>query len=73
MTFKDVSLFSYDNSTADRIFADELDNEILDADIDERGTLTLGIYDYLPPEETFYQLKICAATVEVTVLERYNP
>lgn len=73
VTFKDVSLFSYDDYAADRIFAAELDNEILDADLDEQGTLTLGIYDYLPSEETFYQLKICAATVEVVVSERYNP
>ncbi|MBR0260606.1 MAG: hypothetical protein IJQ85_02320 [Selenomonadaceae bacterium] len=73
-TFKDVSRFEYDDCAADRIFAAKLDNEIWDDDIDEDDTLILGICDYLPPEDTFYQLKICAADVEVeelAELDRY--
>lgn len=72
VTFSDVSLFSYDDYAFDRLFADELDNEILDTDLEESQTLILGIYDHLPPEDTFYQLKINAADVDVAELERYN-
>ena len=72
VTFTDVSLFIYDDYASDKIFTDELDNEILDADIENGDTLVLGIYDHLPPEDTFYQLKISAISVEVDELERCN-
>lgn len=72
VTFTEVSIFSYDDYASDKIFTDELDNEILDADIENGDTLVLGIYDHLPPEDTFYQLKINALCVEVEELERYN-
>ena len=73
-TFKDVSRFEYDDCAADRIFAAELDNEIFDGDVEDCDTLILTIGDYLPPEDVFYRLKICAACVEVeeiAELERF--
>ena len=68
VTFKDVSRFEFDDCAVDRIFAAELDNEIFDDDIEDRDTLILTVGDYLPPEDIFYRLKICAASVEVEEL-----
>ena len=68
VTFKDVSRFEYDACAADRIFAVELDNEIFDGDVEGCDTLILTMGDYLPPEDVFYQLTICAACVEVEEL-----
>ena len=68
VTFKDVSRFEYDDCAADRIFAAELNNEIFDGDVEDRDTLILTIGDYLPPEDVFYRLTICAACVEVEEL-----
>ena len=68
VTFNDVSRFEYDDCAADRIFAAELNNEIFDGDVEDRDTLILTVGDYLPPEDVFYRLKICAASVEVEEL-----
>lgn len=68
VTFKDVSRLEYDDCAANRIFAAELNNEIFRGDVEDSDTLILTIGDYLPPEDVFYRLTICAACVEVEEL-----
>ena len=75
VTFQSVSNFEYDENISDKIFADEHDNEILDAKVLKNDTLILNIREttnYNPLEEIFYQLKITAKNVEVDELERYD-
>ena len=67
-TFKDVSIFEYDDDIAKRIFSDELDSEILKGELDEEGNLVFFSND----EEIYWQLKVNAANVEVEELERYT-
>ena len=74
VTFEDVSLFEYDDDIADRIFSDELDSEIRDAELDADGNLEFFSveYDCNSDDDIYWLLKINAANVEVTELERYN-
>lgn len=76
VTFEDISLFEYDNDIAERIFSDELDSEIRDAELDEDGCLNFFSVEYAfynsDYDDTYWQLKINAANVEVEELERYN-
>lgn len=73
VTFEDVSLFEYDDDIADRIFSD-IDSEIRRGEIDADGNLEFFSveYDYNSDDDIYWQLKINAANVEVTELERYN-
>lgn len=73
VTFEDVSLFEYDDDIADRIFSD-IDSEIRDAELDADGNLEFFSveYDYNSDDDIYWLLKINAANVEVTELERYN-
>lgn len=75
VTFEDVSLFEYDDDIADRIFSDELDSEIRDAELDADGNLEFFSVEYSyksDSDDIYWLLKINAANVEVTELERYN-
>ena len=75
VTFKDVSLFEYDDAGVDRNFSDELDSEIRSAELDADGAIifvAVEIVDFSDDEEIYYRLKINAASVEVEELERYN-
>ena len=74
VTFEDVSIFEYDEDIADKIFSDELDSEIRDAELDADGNLEFFSveYDYNSDDDIYWLLKINAANVEVTELERYN-
>lgn len=74
VTFEDVSIFEYDDDIADKIFSDELDSEIRDAELDADGNLEFFSveYDYNSDDDIYWLLKIKAANVEVTELERYN-
>lgn len=74
VTFENVSLFEYDDDIADKIF-DELDSEIRDAELDADGCLEFFSVEYsynLESDDIYWLLKIKAANVEVTELERYN-
>lgn len=74
VTFEDVSTFEYDDDIADRIFSD-LDSEIRDAELDANGNLEFFSVEYAynsDSEDIYWLLKIKAANVEVTELERYN-
>ena len=73
VTFEEVSLFEYDNDIADRIFSD-IDSEIRDAELDADGNLEFFSveYDYNSDDDIYWLLKINAANVKVTELERYN-
>ena len=73
VTFEDVSLFEYDDDIADKIFSD-IDSEIRDAELDADGRLNFFSveYDYSSDDDIYWLLKIKAANVEVTELERYN-
>ena len=74
VTFENVSAFDYDKSISNKIFSDELDNEIIDTKI-ENENLVLSIREtisYQPTQEIFYKLKIKAETVEAVTLERYD-
>ena len=73
VTFEDVSLFEYDDDIADKIFSD-IDSEIRDAELDADGNLEFFSveYDYNSDDDIYWLLKINAANVEVTELERYN-
>lgn len=73
VTFEDVSLFEYDNDISDRIFSD-IDSEIRDAELDSDGNLEFFSveYDYNSDDDIYWLLKINAANVEVTELERYT-
>ena len=74
VTFEDVSIFEYDDDIADKIFSDELDSEIRDAELDADGNLEFFSveYDYNSDDDIYWLLKINAANVDVTELERYN-
>ena len=74
VTFEDISLFEYDDDIADKIFSDELDSEIRDAVLDADGNLEFFSvkYDYNSDDDIYWLLKVKAANVEVTELERYN-
>lgn len=75
VTFEDVSLFEYDNDISDRIFSDELDSEIRDVELDSDGNLEFFSVEYSynsDSEDIYWLLKINAANVEVTELERYT-
>ena len=73
VTFEDVSIFEYDDDIADKIFSD-IDSEIRDAELDADGNLEFFSveYDYNSDDDIYWLLKINAANVEVTELERYN-
>lgn len=73
VTFDGVNKFEYDDYAADIIFG-ELDNQILDITVDGEGTLILGIFEWVENgerQDTFYQLKIAAESVEVEPLPNY--
>ena len=75
VTFEGVSIFEYDDDIADKIFSDELDSEIRRGEIDSDGNLVIFSVDtdfYSEREDIYWLLKINAANVEVTELERYN-
>ena len=75
VTFEDVSIFEYDDDIADKIFSDELDSEIRDAELDADGNLEFFSVKYSfnsDSDDIYWLLKINAANVEVTELERYN-
>jgi|GEM_PF-2076529 len=75
VTFEDVSLFEYDYDISERIFSDELDSEIRDAELDDDGCLNFFFVEYSfysDSDDIYWLLKIDAANVEVTELERYN-
>ena len=75
VTFENVSRFEYDDNIADRIFSNELDNEIIKAEPDANGCLNFFSVEYAynsDSDDIYWQLKIQAANVEVEELERYN-
>ena len=75
VTFENVSRFEYDDDIADRIFSDELDSEIRDAEPDADGNLEFFSVEYSfnsDSDDIYWLLKVKAANVEVTELERYN-
>ena len=75
VTFEDVSLFEYDDNIADKIFSDELDSEILDAELDADGNLDFFSVEYSfnsDSDDIYWLLKVNAANVEVIEFERYN-
>ena len=72
--FEDVSIFEYDDDIADKIF-DELDSEIRNAELDADGNLEFFSVEYSynsDSDDIYWLLKINAANVEVTEIERYN-
>ena len=74
VTFEDVSIFEYDDDIADKIFSD-IDSEIRDAELDADGNLEFFSVKYSfnsDSDDIYWLLKINAANVEVTELERYN-
>ena len=74
VTFEDVSLFEYDDDIADRIFSN-IDSEIRNAELDADGNLEIFSVEYnynADSDDIYWLLKIKAANVEVTELERYN-
>ncbi len=74
VTFEDVSLFEYDDDIADRIFSD-IDSEIREAELDANGNLEFFSVEYnydSDSDDIYWLLKIKAANVEVTELERYD-
>lgn len=75
VTFEDVCIFEYDDDISERIFSDELDSEIRDAELDDDGCLNFFSVEYSfdsNSDDIYWLLKIDAANVEVTELERYN-
>ena len=75
VTFENVSRFEYDDDIADKIFSDELDSEIRDAEPDADGNLDFFSVEYSfnsDSDDIYWLLKVKAANVEVTELERYN-
>ena len=75
VTFENVSRFEYDDDIADKIFSDELDSEIRDAEPDADGNLEFFSVEYSfnsDSDDIYWLLKVKAANVEVTELERYN-
>ncbi len=73
-TFKDVSIFEYDDDIAKKIFS-EIDSEIRYGKIDEDGNFTIfavEAVDYAEQDDIYFLLKINAANVEVEELERYT-
>ena len=73
-TFENVSRFEYDENISDRIFSDDLDNEILNAKF-EKNFFILSFREtlsYQPLKEIFSKIEIQADNVEVTELERYD-
>lgn len=66
VTFEGVSLFEYDADIADRIFSDELDSEIRDAELDADGNLEFFSVEYSfnsDSDDIYWLLKINAANV----------
>ena len=75
VTFEGISVFEYDNNITDRIFSDELDSEIWDAELDGDGCLNFFSVEYIynpDGNDIYWNLKIKADNVEVEELERYN-
>ena len=75
VTFENVSRFEYDDDIADRIFSDELDSEIRDAEPDADGNLDFFSVEYSfnsDSDDIYWLLKVKAANVEVAELERYS-
>ena len=73
-TFKDVTLFEYDNCIAKKIFSN-IDSEILYGKIDEDGNFTIfAVEEPYPSEDDdiYFLLKVNAASVDVEELERYT-
>ena len=73
-TFKDVSIFEYDDCIAKKIFSN-IDSEILYGKIDADGNFTIFAVEEPYPsqdDDIYFLLKINAANVEVEELERYN-
>lgn len=72
--FEDVSIFEYDDDIEDKIF-DELDSKIRNAELDADGNLEFFSVEYAynsDSDDIYWLLKINAANVEVTEIERYN-
>lgn len=68
-TFLDVSRFEYDDCIADRIFDAEINSEVRTSKIDANGNFIVFAVDFHPKrEDIYYQLTICAETVEVKEL-----
>ncbi|MBQ6130961.1 MAG: hypothetical protein IJL12_01270 [Selenomonadaceae bacterium] len=73
-TFKDVSIFEYDDCIAEKIFSN-IDSEIRYGKIDTDGNFILFAVeaaDYAEQDDIYFLLKISAASVDVEELERYN-
>ncbi|MBQ4404011.1 MAG: hypothetical protein II857_06320 [Selenomonadaceae bacterium] len=73
-TFKDVSIFEYDDCIAEKIFSN-IDSEIRYGKIDADGNFILFAVeaaDYAEQDDIYFLLKISAASVDVEELERYN-
>ena len=74
VTFENVLLFEYDENIADRIFSD-IDSEIREVELDANGNLEIFSVEYnynSDSDDIYWLLKINAANVKVTELERYN-
>jgi hypothetical protein len=74
VTFENVSLFEYDANISDKIFSN-IDSEIRDAELNADGCLEFFSVEYSydsDRDDIYWLLKINAANVEVTELERYN-
>ena len=74
VTFKDVSIFEYDDDIAEKIFSD-IDSEIREVELDADENFILFAVetaDYAEQDDIYFLLKISAASVYVEELERYN-
>ena len=74
VTFKNVSLFEYEDCIAEKIFVG-IDSEIRIGDLDENGNLKIVAVegaDYADDDDIYYVLRINAASVDVEELERYT-
>ena len=74
VTFKDVSIFEYDDDIAEKIFSD-IDSEIREVELDADENFILFAVetaDYAEQDDIYFLLKISAASVDVEELERYN-
>ena len=73
-TFKDVSVFEYDDCIAKKFFSG-IDSEIRYGEIDAEGKFILFAVEEpfnSEDDDIYFLLKINAASVDVEELERYN-
>lgn len=74
VTFENVSHYSYDGYDPSKLFSDSAP-EILQTEIADDDTLVIYTFEFVryePGEDLYPVMKIKAANVEVTELERYN-